>query len=186
MFARRLAVWVAAAGLLLGCAGVSEAQLANRTAEEWINTLETPAREQPQDCGGFPNSRKPARLSRTSAGSGIYSLRLPAQGADSSTPWISIRRSLITSTGATETGSAVRPCLDTSMIALPETVDRIYQRRAAPHRHRAEYLKARVLKPGRRVAIIEFIPERDHTNDPTLQVSQEQATAWMTAAGLAA
>ena len=49
------------------------------------------------------------------------------------------------------------------------------------------YLKnlAKYLKPSGRVAIIDFKPgQGDHANDPTLQVSQEQATAWMASAGL--
>ena len=44
MFARRLVVCLATVLVLAGQAPTAERQLAGRTAEEWINTLETPAR----------------------------------------------------------------------------------------------------------------------------------------------
>ena len=52
---------------------------------------------------------------------------------------------------------------------------------------RAEYLKqlAAYLNPGGRIAIVEFTPDQSpHKADPSLVVSEEQTTAWMTAAGL--
>jgi class 3 adenylate cyclase len=55
--------------------------------------------------------------------------------------------------------------------------------------HRAEYLKnlAAYLKPGGRIAVIDFIPELGgHRTQPELQVTQAQTTAWMEAAGLKA
>jgi hypothetical protein len=52
---------------------------------------------------------------------------------------------------------------------------------------RAEYLKnlAGYLKPSARIAVIEFIPDKGgHRNQPELQITKEQGTAWMTTAGL--
>lgn len=52
--------------------------------------------------------------------------------------------------------------------------------------HRADYLKtlAGYLKPGGRIAVIDFYPELGpHKNDPTLQVTKDQTREWMAAAG---
>ena len=71
---------------------------------------------------------------------------------------------------------------------MPDNVDLALINDVLHHiEHRDVYLKnlAQYLNPGGRVALIEFKPgQGGHTNDTTLQVSQEQATAWMTAAGL--
>ena len=79
MSARRLAVCVAAACLLLGYAPVSEAQLASRTAEEWINTLETPARLNSlkiADTLAKLGVKPGQTVADIGAGTGIFSLRL--------------------------------------------------------------------------------------------------------------
>jgi 2-polyprenyl-3-methyl-5-hydroxy-6-metoxy-1,4-benzoquinol methylase len=52
---------------------------------------------------------------------------------------------------------------------------------------RATYLKtlATYLKPGGRIAIVDFIPSRSpHLGQPELIVSEEQAETWLMAAGL--
>jgi SAM-dependent methyltransferase len=51
---------------------------------------------------------------------------------------------------------------------------------------RPGYLKAVVkyLKPGARIAIIDYNPAQSpHSTDPALQVSREQATAWLSPLG---
>jgi ubiquinone/menaquinone biosynthesis C-methylase UbiE len=72
--------------------------------------------------------------------------------------------------------------------ALPDDIDLAFINDVLHHiEHRELYLKnlAAYLKPMGRVAIIEFKPgQGGHVNQPELQVSQEQATAWMAAAGL--
>ncbi len=196
MFARRLAVCVAAAGLLLGYARVSEAQLASRPAEEWINTLETPARLNSLKIAEvIPKlGLKPGQIvADIGAGSGIYSLRFAnALKAGGFVYAVDIDQALLDhiNEAATETGiSNLQTVLgQVDDPALPETVDLAFINDVLHHiEHRAEYLKALAgyLKPGGRVAIIDFIPGKGgHANDPTLQVSQEQATTWMAAAGL--
>jgi arsenite methyltransferase len=196
MFARRLAVCMAAAGLLLGYARVSEAQLAGRTAEEWINTLETPARLNSLKIAEvIPKlGLKPGQtVADIGAGSGIYSLRFANALKGSGFVYaVDIDQALLDhiNEAATETGiSNVQTVLgQVDDPALPETVDLAFINDVLHHiEHRAEYLKALAgyLKPGGRVAIIDFIPgQGGHANDPALQVSQEQATAWMAAAGL--
>jgi ubiquinone/menaquinone biosynthesis C-methylase UbiE len=52
--------------------------------------------------------------------------------------------------------------------------------------NRAEYLKnlAPYLKPGGRIAVIDFFPELGpHKNDPSLQITRDQTREWMAAAG---
>jgi ubiquinone/menaquinone biosynthesis C-methylase UbiE len=196
MFARRLAVCVAAAGLLFGYARVSEAQLAGHSAEEWINTLETPAR-----LNGLKIADTIAKLglkpgqtvADIGAGSGIFTLRFAnALKAGGFVYGVDIDQALLDhiNEAATETGiSNVQTVLgQVDDPALPEMVDLAFINDTLHHiEHRAEYLKALAgyIKPGGRVAIIDFKPgQGDHASDPALQVSQEQATAWMAAAGL--
>lgn len=196
MSARRLAVYVAAACLLLGFAPVSEAQLAGRTAEEWINTLETPARlnslkiaETLAKLGVKPGQT----VADIGAGTGIFSLRFALVVKPGGFVYAEdIDQALLDhiSEAATETGvSNLQTVLgEYDDPALPESVDLALINDVLHHiEHRAEYLKnlAGYLKPGGRVAVIEFKPgQGGHVNDTTLQVSQEQATAWMAAAGL--
>jgi 2-polyprenyl-3-methyl-5-hydroxy-6-metoxy-1,4-benzoquinol methylase len=72
--------------------------------------------------------------------------------------------------------------------SLPEDVDVAFINDVLHHiEHRDVYLKnlAGYLKPTSRVAIIDYKPgQGGHADDPKLQVSQEQATVWMAAAGL--
>ena len=71
---------------------------------------------------------------------------------------------------------------------LPEPVDLALINDVLHHiEDRATYLKnlAKYLKPGGRVALIDFIPEKGgHRGQPELQISKEQATALMAQAGL--
>jgi len=194
-FARRLGV-AAAACLLLVYAPAAEAQLASRTATEWINTLDTPARlnslkiaETLAALGLKPGQT----VADIGAGTGLFTLRF----ANALKPGgfvyaVDIDQALLDhiSEGATETGignvQTVLGQFDDP--ALPETVDLAFINDVLHHiEHRAEYLKslAGYLKPGGRVAIIDFKPgQGGHATDTSLQVSQEQTTAWMAAAGL--
>lgn len=52
--------------------------------------------------------------------------------------------------------------------------------------HREEYLRnlAKYLKPAGRIAVIDFHPQKGpHPNDPELQVTRDEADAWMSAIG---
>jgi ubiquinone/menaquinone biosynthesis C-methylase UbiE len=42
---------------------------------------------------------------------------------------------------------------------------------------------ARYMSPGGRIAVVDFLPGRGHGNDQTQQITKEQTSAWMAAAG---
>jgi arsenite methyltransferase len=186
---------VAIASLMLA-AVPARAQLAPRTAEEWLNTLETPARLNSLKIAETVKALnlKPGQmLADIGAGTGIFSRRL----ANAVKPggWVyavDIDQALLDhiAEAATEEGIGnIQPVLGQfDDPALPDNVDLAFINDVLHHiEHRDVYLKnlAGYLKPGGRVALIEFKPgQGGHTNDTSLQISQEQATAWMTAAGL--
>ena len=202
------------------------AQLGGRTAEEWINTLETNQRlaslKIPETLKAL--GLKPGMMvADIGAGTGIFTTRM----ANAVKPggWVyavDIDQALLDhiNEASTEVGlSNVQTVLgEYDDPKLPDNVDLalindvlhhiehrdVYLKNLAQYlnpggrvalindvlhhiEHRDVYLKnlAQYLNPGGRVALIEFKPgQGGHTNDTTLQVSQEQATAWMTAAGL--
>jgi ubiquinone/menaquinone biosynthesis C-methylase UbiE len=71
---------------------------------------------------------------------------------------------------------------------LPEKVDLAFMNDVLHHiADRAAYLRnlAAYLKPGGRIAIVDFIPSRSpHQTQPELIVSEEQAESWLKEAGL--
>ncbi len=71
---------------------------------------------------------------------------------------------------------------------LPEKVDLAFMNDVLHHvADRAAYLRslASYLKPGGRIAIVDFIPSRSpHQSQPELIVSEEQTATWLTEAGL--
>jgi len=181
--------------LFLAAAPV-RAQLAGRTAEDWINSLETPAR-----LNSLKISETVAKLglkpgqsvADIGAGTGIFSTRLALAVRPGGTVYaVDIDQALLDhiAEAATEQGIGnVQTVLgEYDDPALPDNVDVAFINDVLHHiEHRDVYLKnlAGYLKPNGRIALIEFKPgQGGHTNDPSLQISQEQATAWMTAAGL--
>lgn len=174
----------------------ARAQLAPRTADEWINTLETPARLNSLKITETIAALKlkPGQMvADIGAGTGIFSRRF----ANVVKPggWVyavDIDKELLDhiAEAATEEGiSNIQTVFgDYDDPDLPDNVDLAFINDVLHHiEHRDIYLKnlAKYLNPGGRVALIEFKPgQGGHANDPSLQISQEQATAWMTAAGL--
>ena len=174
----------------------ARAQLAPRTAEEWINTLETASRLNSLKITETIAALKlkPGQMvADIGAGSGVFSRRL----ANVVKPggWVyavDIDKELLDhiSESATEEGIGnIQTVLgEYDDPNLPDNVDLAFINDVLHHiEHRDVYLKnlAKYLNPGGRVALIEFKPgQGGHANDPSLQISQEQATGWMTAAGL--
>jgi ubiquinone/menaquinone biosynthesis C-methylase UbiE len=185
-------------GLLLFAALASHGfpQLASRTTEEWIATLDAPARIQGLKIADVLRklALKPGqKVADIGAGTGIFSMEF-ARGVKpgGKVYAVEVDEKLIEHIlmSATEQGivniEGVYGEYDDP--SLPEEVDFAFLNDVLHHiEHRDVYLKnlAGYVKSGGRVAIIDFKPgQGGHASEPKLQVSEEQATAWMAAAGL--
>jgi ubiquinone/menaquinone biosynthesis C-methylase UbiE len=187
---------LAALVLAAACAAPLSAQLGPRTAEEWINALETPERIQSLKIGevlGKLGLKPGQAIVDIGAGSGIFSIQFSRSVRPGGKIYaVEVDEKLVEHilAAATEQGigniEGVHGEYDDP--SLPADVDVAFMNDVLHHiEHRDVYLKklAEYLKPAARVAIIDFKPGKgEHANDPSLQVSQEQATRWMAAAGL--
>jgi ubiquinone/menaquinone biosynthesis C-methylase UbiE len=191
---RALTAVVFVAGVAL--ARPAAAQLANRTAEEWINSLETASRMQSLKTADTiaKLGLKPGQLvADIGAGTGVFSIRFApvvrpggkvyAEDVDEK-----LLEHILETAGEQGITNIETVYGDFDDPGLPVPVDLAFINDVLHHiEHRDVFLKnlAGYLKPGGRVAIIDFKPgQGGHTNQPELQVSQEQATAWMATAGL--
>ena len=190
---RRAAVGIAAWLLL---AGTSAAQLGGRPAEDWIRTLESPERIaslkipevvaalalQPgsvvADLGAGSGPFEPAFAKAVGPGGKVYAVEvdkafLPHIEAKARAAGISNVRTVL--------GAFTDPKLPASDVDLAFLHDVLHHIEDRPG-----YLKAviKYLKPGARIAIIDYNPAKSpHSADPALQVSREQAAAWLAALG---
>ena len=193
---KRLITIAATLWLGAGFASSASAQLAGRSAEEWIRTLETPTRvaslKVPETITAL--KLKPGQVvADIGAGSGVFSLPLArAVKPGGSVYAVDIDKELVdhvveagTEQGIVNIKGVVGEPTDP---ALPDNVDLAFINDVLHHiENRALYLKnlAEYLNPGGRIAVIEFTPDQSpHKADPTLVVSEAQTTEWMTAAGL--
>ena len=172
------------------------AQLAGRSAEEWIRALDSPDRvaglKIPEVVAAL-KVKAGQVIADIGAGSGQFSLPLARAVRPGGTLYaVDIDKELIeyVETQATEQGMVnVKPILGgPTDPMLPVDVDLAFINDVLHHiEDRAGYLStlSLYLKPGGRIAIIDFRPEQSpHKSDPTLVVSEEQATGWLAAAGL--
>jgi ubiquinone/menaquinone biosynthesis C-methylase UbiE len=181
---------------IVALAPSASAQLAGRSAEEWIRTLDAPTRiaslKVPETITAL--KLKPGQVvADIGAGSGIFSLPLArAVKPGGSVYAVDIDKELVdhvseaaTEQGLTNVQGVVGAATDPNM---PDNVDLAFINDVLHHiENRALYLKnlAEYLKPGGRIAVIEFLPDQSpHKAEPTLVVSEAQTTEWMTAAGL--
>jgi ubiquinone/menaquinone biosynthesis C-methylase UbiE len=172
------------------------AQLASRSAEDWIRTLDSPDRvtglKIPDVIAAL--KVKPGQIvGDIGAGSGVFSLPLGRAVRPGGTVYaVDIDQALLDhiEMEATEQGMVnVKPVLGgMSDPLLSVDLDLAFLNDVLHHiEDRATYLAtlALYLKPGGRIAIIDFLPDKSpHKDDPTLVVSEEQATAWLAPAGL--
>jgi ubiquinone/menaquinone biosynthesis C-methylase UbiE len=180
----------------LAAAQPAAAQLATRTAEEWIATLDSRTRIEGLKVGDvIPKlGLKPGMLvADIGAGTGIFSIPFAQNVRPGGKVFaVEVDEKLLEhiQEAATEQGINTIQSIygDYDDPGLPAPVDLAFINDVLHHiEHRELYLKnlAGYLKPTGRIAIIDFKPgQGGHNNDPTLQVSQEQATAWMAAVGL--
>lgn len=186
--------------VLLLCIGLAPlpagAQLAGRSAAEWIKTLDSPARiaslridETISKLGLKPGDI----VADIGAGSGIFEGPLSKAVPRGKVYAVDIDQALLDNIEKkkkefqfanieTALGKFTDPSLPTKAVDLAFINDVLHH-----IEDRAGYLKslAGYLKPTGRVAVIEFIPELSpHKNQPELQVGKDTTTAWMKAAGL--
>jgi len=175
----------------------ASAQLASRSAEEWIKTLESPQRiESLKIDETLAKLRlKPGDVvADIGSGSGIFEAPLAhAVSPGGKVYAVDIDQGLvdhITQRAAELKLSNVQGVLGkfTDPNLPVRTIDVVLINYVLHHiEQRAAYLKnlAGYLKPTGRIAVIDFIPEKGgHRNQPELQVTEAQAAAWMAAAGM--
>lgn len=172
------------------------AQLGARPAEEWIKTLESQNR-----LAGLRVDEVIARLNvepgqvvaDLGAGTGVFSVPFArAVGLAGRVYAVEIEQGLVDHIAARAKQEGVRnvqsilgaftdprlPANDVDLAFIHDVLHHIEDREA--------YVKnlGKYLKPGARVAVIDFHPERGgHRNQPELQVTMEQSAALFAAAG---
>lgn len=189
------ALWLAMA-LALSLPGAAFAQLGARPAQEWLKMLDSSNR-----VAGLKIDETLAKLkirpgdviADIGAGSGVYSLPLAKAAAPGGKVYaVDIEQGLLehiakqareaqVTNVQTVLGKFSDPNLPAANLDLAFINDVLHH-----IEHRQQYLKnlARDLKPSGRVALIDFYPKLGpHRNQPALQVSREQADAWMKACG---
>jgi len=194
---RKLLIVGAAIVFAAGLARPAAAQLAGRTAEEWIKTLESPTRvaslKVPETIAAL--KMKPGMIvADIGAGTGVFSIPFGVAVRPGGKVYaVDIEQGLIehinekaTEMGLTNYVEGVLGGFDDPN--LPADIDLAFINDVLHHiEHRQLYLKnlAAYLKPGGRIAVIDFRPNMGgHRNQPELQTNQEDATKWMAAAGL--
>ena len=180
-----------------GLARPAAAQLAGRTAEEWIKTLDTPTR-----IAGLKVTDtlvalkiKPGMIvADIGAGTGVFSIPFGVAVRPGGKVYaVDIEQGLIDhiddkagEMGLTNYVQGVKGEFDDPN--LPGEIDLAFINDVLHHiEHRALYLKnlAAYLKPGGRIAVIDFKPNGGgHRNQPELQTNQEDVNKWMADAGL--
>jgi predicted methyltransferase len=182
--------------VLLSLCSLSYGQLASRPAEEWRKTLDQPSRTEglkiPEIIARL--GLKPGQIvADLGAGTGLFSMPVgTAVGPTGKVYAVEIDKGFfpIIEAKAKETNvSNVRPVLgEFTDPKLPaQDVDLAFMHDVLHHvEDRATYLKnaARYVKSGGRFAVIDYRADQSpHKDQPNLIVSEEQAVAWMKAAG---
>jgi arsenite methyltransferase len=187
---------VVAAVAALGFASPAVAQLASRPAAEWKATLEAPARVEGLKIDQVVAALKvrPGDIvADLGAGTGLFEPQLAyATGTRGRVYAVEIDKGFLDeidrkvdelhiSSIETVLGTPTDPKLPTRAVdvaLLHDVLHHVEQRQA--------YLKtvAQYLKPGGRLAVVEFNPkDSPHKDDAALIVSKEQAAPWMAEAG---
>lgn len=178
--------------LVLSSCLCASAQLASRSAKDWIKTLDSSNR-----VARLKIDQTVARLkikpgdvvADIGAGSGVFCAPLARAASPGGKVYaVDIDQELIDHIARRAKESSLTnlqtvlgkftdpnlPARDVDLAFINDTLHHIEDRE--------RYLKdlARYLKPSGRIAIIDFHPEHGpHKDDPSLQVTKEQAVAWM-------
>ena len=196
MWSRMFRSTVVAVLLLAAHSVPAAAQLGSRPAEEWIKTLDAPER-----IAGLKVDEIITRLqlkpgdvvADLGAGSGVFSLPMARAVAPSGKVYaVDVDQAFIDyikQKVKDQQMSNVHPILGRFRDpALPAAdVDVAFMHDVLHHiEDRAAYLKqvTRYLKPGGRIALVEFDgPKGPHRDNPELQVTLDELNAWMADVG---
>lgn len=193
----RLPALIAMTLIVSAVATTAWAQLAGRAAEEWIKTLDAPARVAAMRIPEMVAALKitPGQtVADVGAGSGAISGPLAiATGPAGVMYAVDIDPALL---AHIEQKAKEQHLANIKIVLggftdpkLPVSVDVAFMNDVLHHvEDRATYLKslAKYIKPGGRVAIVDYRPDTSpHKAQPELVVSEEQTDGWMRDAGLA-
>ena len=182
---------------ILGLALTSTAstQLAARSAEEWVKTLEATnrvAKLKVADVVAALKLKPDAVVADIGAGSGVFTVPLARAVTAGKVYAVDIEQGLVDHITQRAHGEKLNNVVGVlgkfTDAAIPSReVDLALIFDVLHHiENRTEYLKNLVpyLKKSGRIAVIDFHPELGpHKNDPTLQVTKVQADAWFAALG---
>ncbi len=190
---------VAAMLVIVGLVPIEARQLGGRAADEWIKTLDSPARiqnlkvnETVAKLGLKPGDT----VADLGAGSGVFEGALAnAVGPTGTVYAVDIDPGLLDAINKkaaearvtnvkTVLGKFTDPALPASNVDVAFINDVLHH-----IEDRSAYLRnlARYLKPSGRIALIDYHPELGgHRNQPELQVSKEKAASMMAEAGFRA
>lgn len=186
-----------ALALLVLAANPAAAQLSGRPAEEWIKTLDGPARVASLKIDEVVAAMKlqPGEtVADIGAGSGLLSVPVAkAVGPKGRVYAVEIDKGFFPAiakragdAGVANVQTVLGEFTDPKLPA--KNVDAAFFHDVLHHvQDRAAYLKtlAGYLKPGGRIVVVDFEGGKGpHVSDPQLQVSREQLTSMMKAAGL--
>jgi ubiquinone/menaquinone biosynthesis C-methylase UbiE len=182
--------------MLVTLATPTAAQLASRPAEEWVKTLDAPDRVKSMkidEVVAALDVRPGQIVADVGAGSGVLSGPLAlATGSKGVLYAVDIDKGLlahITERASDQKIANIRTVLgEFTDPKLPQQVDLAFMNDVLHHiADRATYLKslASYIRPGGRIAIVDFIPSLSpHRTQPELTVSEQQTEGWLTEAGL--
>jgi ubiquinone/menaquinone biosynthesis C-methylase UbiE len=180
----------------LAFAATVHAQLGGRTTEQWLKTLDAAnrvAKLKVDEAVAALKLKPGAVVADIGAGSGTFTAQLAAAaGATGRVYAVDIEQGLVDHIAQRMRDQGVKnvqavlggftdPKLPTRELDVAFIFDVLHHIEKRP-----EYLKALAtyLKPTGRIAIIDFHPELGpHKDDPTLQVTRDQAKAWLATLG---
>ena len=193
---RRLWACILTLSIIIGLSLPAPAQLAAKSTQEWIKTLESTNRvvRVKIDETVAKLKLKPGDvIADIGAGAGIFSLPLAKAALPGGKVYaVDIDQGLLNHIASrakerqitnvqTVLGKLTDPALPAANVDVAFINDVLHH-----IEDRAGYLKslARFMNSSGRIVVIDFYPELGaHKNDPALQVTKDQTTAWMAAIG---
>jgi len=186
-------VWLAVA--LAGFSSQASAQLAARSAEDWLKTLDSAnrvAKLKIDEVVAALKLKPNSVVADIGAGSGVFTVPLAKVVSAGKVYAVDIEQGLVDhitkkagEAKLTNVAGVLGKFTDANLPAKDVDLALIFD--VLHHiENRTEYLKNLVpyLKKAGRIVVIDFHPELGpHKNDPTLQVTKAQSEAWFAAIG---